>query len=137
MTKDRAFEGETLVVDILLSKNRITNVERAMYELHLANAKFVRGQIDLAISPTPNEITLIFRQVIGFGISQKTLAEWFGVTPGTLSRWVTGENPPREFMRQPILQRLGEAVNYIIARLEGYAKQPPFRSNHRSRARPK
>ena len=124
---EEALNGEILVTDVLLKVTKITEVERNIYELNLRNAKLLRQQIGAVVNPTSVEVMLLFRHVLNFGLSQKALATWFGVTPGSLSRWVTGEHPPRDFMRGPIVKELGEVVDYLIRRLEAYAKRPNFR----------
>ena len=127
MSESDVLDDEVLVTDVLLKVNEITEVERAIYEFNLRNAKFLREQINSAVNPTPAEVMLLFRHVLNFGLSQQALAKTFGVTPGSLSRWVTGENPPRDFMRRPIVKELGTVVDYVIRRLEAYTKRPNFK----------
>lgn len=128
MSDTTVLASEILVTDVLLRLKKMSHVERAIYDSTLNHARFLRRLIDQATKPTDTEIVLLFRQVINLGLSQKALASWFGVTTGTLSRWVSGENPPRDFIRRAVVQQLGEVVNYVLERLEGYGNRPAFKT---------
>ena len=118
-------DAESLVTDDLLSVQDITDSQRYIYDATLSLAQAIRSAIDVAGVPTAVDVQVIFKLVLALGISQKTLASVLGVTTGTLSRWVSGDNPPREFVRGPIIQELGKVVDYAIERLESYTRGRP------------
>jgi transcriptional regulator with XRE-family HTH domain len=134
MSGAKGIESEVLVTDFLLKLkvSQITDVHRLLYESTVLEAKNVREAINLAKAPTAEDIMIIFKKILPLGLSQKALAARLGVTTGTLSRWVSGENPPREFVRGPIVQELGRVVDHIVARLEAYREHQNFKRLRRT-----
>jgi hypothetical protein len=126
---NKILDAETLITDDLLKVPNVTESQRFFYEKTLLQAQNIREGINLALAdfPTAEDIGAMFKHVVALGLSQKSLAVRFGVTTGTLSRWVSCENPPREFVREAMAEELGKVVDYVVARLEAYKERPNFR----------
>jgi DNA-binding transcriptional regulator YiaG len=137
MNNRSALESERLIFDFILDSpksTKITDFTKSIYETELLNAKQLRAAMLRTSNPTAEDIMVVCRKLLAFGFSQKGVAAWFGVTTGTLSRWVSGDNPPREFMRTPIFQELGRIVDYVVERLEAYGdRKSALRQQQRPR----
>jgi DNA-binding transcriptional regulator YiaG len=128
MKKNQILDAEPLVTDILHDVEKISDPQRRLYDLELNAAREFRVILDEVHEAEPVDISLFIRKTMTFGFSQRILALRFGVTTGTFSRWISGENPPREFVRGAIIQELITIVDYIILRLEADADRPNFRT---------
>lgn len=56
-----------------------------------------------------------FSEIVGAVISKlgtaESMAHNFGVSPATLSRWISGANLPAVYAREPVLKKLVELVD--------------------------
>jgi hypothetical protein len=132
--KRMILDSETLLTDFLSSEvksARATTLQIRLYELTITDAASIREYMSQTTDPTAEDIMIVCRKILTFGLTQKALAAWFGVATGTLSRWVSGENPPRDFMRVPIFQELERIMDYIVGRLESHRVGPPQSSTSR------
>jgi hypothetical protein len=133
-------DEENLVVEFLFEQPALSQFQRRLYEMKLDYIKQLIDIVDFIANPSAQDVKALLQEVLALGITQKGLAGQFGVTTGTLSRWVSGENPPREFARVGIVRDLKDIIAYSRARLVSAPKErrnsPARRSTGARRSRP-
>jgi DNA-binding transcriptional regulator YiaG len=110
-------EGELLVTDSLKGIKRTPFQERRlaarkeMLHILLEDVKSIK-------EPSEEDIQLLLKETVNLGYSQQALAAAMGVTTGTLSRWIGGENKPRDFVRDAIVGHIIQIIKYTLDRAE-------------------
>jgi hypothetical protein len=123
MANAELLEGEFLVTDRLKVTKRTPFQER-----RLAARKemlcILLEDVKALKSPTEEDIQLLLKETVDLGYSQQALAAAMGVTTGTLSRWIGGENRPRDFVRDAIVGHVTQIIGYTLKRAERLPSPP-------------
>lgn len=92
--------GESVLADSIV-QNEVETTRRLIQYIESYNAE------------DKTAFVAIISASINRGLAQAEIAAEFGVSPGTVSRWVAGKSIPAQYSRDTIVHRIGKLLENL------------------------